>query len=353
MPRFDQSGQVWVVWSGTRHVGLSASRDGGKSFGPSVLVNRTPLRIDTGADSRPQLVFDRTGAAVVAFTIRKDDQFNGQVLVARSNSARTAFRPAVPISAHAASQRFITLADDPKGRIFAAWIDKRREGPAAQLPEIEGASVAYAWSDDGGATFSATSLAHAGMCECCRLAAALTPEGNPAVAFRDVREGMRDHAIVTFAAGGPGPAVPGPVDRWEINGCPHHGPSLAIGSDGAYHFVWFTDGQARKGAFYARSRDGGRTWSAPMALSTSGRAQRPFVAVAGADVWLAWKEQTDGTAKVFTRRSTDGGSSWAGPHETAASAGMSDHPLLITHSGRPYLSWLTRADGYRLIPLSK
>jgi hypothetical protein len=318
-----------------------------------VLVNRAPLRIDTGPDARPQLVFDRTGAAVVAFTVRKDDQFNGQVLVARATGARTTFQAPVPVSRHVASQRFITLATTSSGRLFAAWIDKRREGVAARLPETEGASVAYAWSDDGGATFSAASLAHAGMCECCRLAAVLTPDGRPVVAFRDVANGMRDHAVITFAAPTtPGALMPLPADRWAIIGCPHHGPSLAIGSDGAYHAAWFTDGQARRGVFYAQSRDGGRTWSAPMPLSGSGHDQRPYVLANGTDIWLTWKQQTGTAGKVFVRRSADGGRSWSSPREVAASSGSSDHPLLIAHEGRAYLSWLTRSHGYRLIVLT-
>jgi hypothetical protein len=353
-PQFDPAGGLWVAWSSPRHVGLASSRDDGKSFGPDVLVNRAPLRIDTGADARPQLVFDRAGAAVVAFTIRKDDQFNGQVLIARSNRQRTAFLPPAPVSAHAASQRFVTLSTDANGGIFAAWIDKRREGPAAGLPETEGASVAYAWSSDGGATFSPAVLAHAGMCECCRLATTLTADGRPVIAFRDVVQGVRDHAVVTFTApAAPGRARPVAADLWKIDGCPHHGPSLALGPDGEYHFVWFTNGQGRTGAFYARSRDEGRTWSAPMPLSSREEtAQRPAVAVAAHDVWLAWKEQTGATAKAFVRSSADGGRSWSSAREVAASAGSSDHPLLVVRGGRAYLSWLSRDEGYRLIPLS-
>jgi hypothetical protein len=352
-PQFDPAGRLWVAWSSPRHVGLASSRDGGTRFGADVLINRTPLRIDTGADARPQLVFDRDGAAVVAFTIRKDDQFNGQVLIARSNRERTAFLPPAPVSAHAASQRFVSLSTDGSGRIFATWIDKRRAGPAAGLAETEGASVAYAWSADGGATFSPAVLAHAGMCECCRLAVTLTADGRPVIAFRDVVQGVRDHAVVTFKApSAPGLARPVAADLWKIDGCPHHGPSLALDADGGYHFVWFTNGQARSGAFYAWSRDEGRTWSSPMPLSSGTTAQRPAVAVAGHDVWLAWKEQTGATAKAFVRRSADGGRSWSSAREVAASAGSSDHPLLVTREGRAYLSWLSREEGYRLIPLS-
>jgi hypothetical protein len=191
------------------------------------------------------------------------------------------------------------------------------------------------------------------MCECCRLASALTADGRPVVVLRDVVEGVRDHAVLTFKSpSAPGPVMPLPADRWEINGCPHHGPSLAIAPDGAYHIVWFTDGQVRKGAFYAHSRDAGRTWSTPMAMSGGGRALRPYVLAAGTDVWLTWKEQADSAASVFVRRSADGGRTWSSAREVASSRGSSDHPLLLAHAGRAYLSWLTRPEGYRLIPLT-
>jgi hypothetical protein len=35
----------------------------------------------------------------------------------------------------------------------------------------------------------------------------------------------------------------------------------------------------------------------------------------------------------------------------ATTAQSSDHPLLIEHKGKAYLSWLTREEGYRLVPL--
>jgi hypothetical protein len=342
-----------VTWSDPEHVRVAASKDGGKSFGRPVLVNRTPMRIDTGPDARPQLVFDRSGAAIVAFTVRKDVHYNGQVFVARSNAARTSFTPPAPVSAHSASQRFVTLTLAPDGRLFAAWIDKRREGPAAGLPEREGASIAFAWSDDGGASFQSATLAHAGMCECCRLGVAMTSDSRPIVLFRDVVGGVRDHAVVTFTA----PMTPGPVrplaaDRWELTGCPHHGPAISVAADGAYHVVWFTDGAARKGAFYAQSHDEGRTWSAPMSLSPGGMAQRPHIASAGAELWLAWKEQRGGATKAFVRHSSDGGRIWSAPREVTATTGMSDHPLLLTRDGRAYLSWLTRAHGYQLVALT-
>ena len=43
------------------------------------------------------------------------------------------------------------------------------------------------------------------------------------------------------------------------------GQALRSRQNGTYHVTWFTNGKARKGLFYAHSRDGGKTFSAPLA----------------------------------------------------------------------------------------
>ena len=110
-------------------------------------------------------------------------------------------------------------------------------------------------------------------CECCRLGLAFAGPGRPVVVFRNIFEGgVRDHAVMTFTD----PATPGEVrrvsnDDWQISACPHHGPSLSISPAGTYHVAWYTNGKARKGLFYARSQDEGRTFSDPIPLGRSDR----------------------------------------------------------------------------------
>ena len=103
------------------------------------------------------------------------------------------------------------------------------------------------------------------------------------VVFRNIFEGgVRDHAVMTFAD----PATPGEVrrvsnDAWQISACPHHGPSLSISPAGTYHVSWYTNGKARKGLFYARSEDEGRTFSDPLPLGRADRnPTRPYVLTA-------------------------------------------------------------------------
>ena len=49
--------------------------------------------------------------------------------------------------------------------------------------------------------------------------------------------------------------------------------------------------------------------------------------------------------------SHDDGKTWSKPSEIASTTDTSDHPLLISDGQTTYLSWMTKADGYRLLPI--
>ena len=42
---------------------------------------------------------------------------------------------------------------------------------------------------------------------------------------------------------------------------------------------------------------------------------------------------------------------WTSPRPISQTSDTSDHPLLVTDGRRTYLSWMTKADGYRFIPI--
>jgi hypothetical protein len=159
--------------------------------------------------------------------------------------------------------------------------------------------------------------------------------------------------VITFRD----PATPGPVrrvsvDDWKIEACPHHGPSLAIAPDGSYHVAWFTDGTKRKGLFYARADSADAEYSAPRALSKPDRQpSRPYLLANGSALHLVWKE-FDGTKVVVRWQvSQDSGKHWSDARTVAETEDASDHPLLVADKQRTYLSWLTKVEGFRLIPL--
>lgn len=354
-PAFGPDGRLWLVWVAGGRISVASSSDEGRTVSAPVQLGEPGLKIDGGPDARPKLVVDRKGEIVVAFSIFRDDAFNGQVLYTRSVDGGRSFAPVRPITPNNESQRFEALALDEDGTVFVAWLDKRNRVPAKQAGrKYNGAALFFATSRDGGATYEQARLAHDNTCECCRLGLALAGRGRPVVMFRNIFDGgVRDHAITTFAD----PSTPGEIyrvshDDWQINACPHHGPSLSIAPSGTYHAAWYTNGTIRKGLFYAYSRDGGRTFSKPMPLGRADRnPSRPYVLSGRTETALVWKEFDGERTTVNLMISRNDGETWSQPKVISQTSDSSDHPLLIAGDRHIYLSWMTKADGYRFQPI--
>jgi hypothetical protein len=356
-PAFGPDGALWLARGMADRVVLAKSTDLGKTFTEPVSVTADSINMDWGPDSRPQLVVDKSGTIVVTYAIFQDKRFNGRIYATRSTDGGATFATPAPITRDSTSQRFQTVGVDPDGRVFAAWLDKRNAAKAiAAGKPYPGAALAYAWADESGSRFSDTRLAFDNTCECCRLGLAFAGPGRPAIMFRNVFDGsVRDHAVVTFK----NPTTPGPlrrvsVDNWKIDACPHHGPSLAIAPDGSYHVAWFTGGSVRQGLFYAHADNADAPFSPPRALSSPDRQPaRPNVLATSTAVHLVWKEFDGEKALVRWQVSHDEGRSWSVARTVAETADASDHPLLIARGNRVFLSWLTKNEGYRLIPLGE
>ncbi|MGZ5913073.1 MAG: exo-alpha-sialidase, partial [Reyranella sp.] len=90
----------------------------------------------------------------------------------------------------------------------------------------------------------------------------------------------------------------------------------------------------------------------PRALSSPDRQPaRPYLLASGQALHLVWKEFDGTKALVRWQVSHDSGRSWSAVRTVADTDDASDHPQLVAHAGRAYLSWLTKTEGYRLIPL--
>lgn len=354
-PAFGPDGTLWLVWMAGGQVSVARSQDEGRSFSASTQVTTKRLNLDWGPDARPKIVIDRKGGIALAFSAFRDEAFNGEVLYTRSADGGKSFAELKPITANNESQRFEALALDQDGTVFAAWVDKRNRVPAKEAErKYEGAGLFFAASRDGGATYAEAALAREGTCECCRLGVTFAAPGRPAVIFRNIFDGgVRDHAMMTFTD----MSTPGEIrrvseDDWQINACPHHGPSLTVAPNGTYHVAWYTNGKARKGLFYSHSRDEGRTFSAPMALGQPRRnPTRPYVLAGAKGTVIAWKEFDGEKTSVHIETSRDDGETWSPPKAISSTTDTSDHPLLVSNGGQIYLSWMTKADGYRLIAI--
>lgn len=353
---FDRQGRLWRVRSEGGHVLVERSPDAQARFGPATRVNAEPETIATSGDNRPKIVVAEDGTVYVSYTRMRERPFSGDIRFARSTDDGASFSAPVTVNddREVISHRFDSMIIGPAGEIHLVWIDKRDESAAGKAGEnYPGAALYRVVSTDRGESFGPNLKLVDHSCECCRIALDLDPDGVPTAFWRHVYDGnVRDHALVRLD----GRDTPRRVThgQWRVDACPHHGPALAIDRQGVHHFAWFDNGPDAKGLFYAHSRDGGATLSPPMPIgSPSTRSDHPAL-LAHEDsgtVWLAWKEFDGERTRLRARHSTDHGRHWSAPETVATSADAADHPQLLAHEDRVFVSWNTVVDGYHLISL--
>ncbi len=352
-------GTLWRVWVEGEHVLVSRSGDRGASYAAPVRVTREPEPIDANGESRPKIALGPSGDVYVSYTRLGRLPYTGDIRFARSvDGGRTFDAPrTVNDDGLETGHRFDALTVGPDGALYLVWIDKRDLDRAeAQSEAYDGAALYLAVSRDRGATFAANRKIKDHICECCRIAHAFDAQGRLVLAWRDVMPGsIRDHAMVRVSADG---AVTGvqrlTTDGWVLDGCPHHGPALAMGVAGRMHLAWFTgEGPQGPGAFYAMLDSGGRIVGTPRRLGAPDAGTgHAAIHAAGRDVVVAWKERRGTGSAVVVMVSRDGGDTFDTPHDVAEASRASDHPALVPTPSGLLLSWFAPETGHRLIPIS-
>jgi len=353
-PAFGPDGTLWLAFPVGEKIYVASSRDSGASFSPPVVAATVNGGvIDANGEARPKIAALPNGTLLVSYTARPEKSYDGEISLVRSTDGGKTFSAPAPLL-DSSGQRFDIFLLSPKGRLYAAWLDKRDAAAAKEAGEaFAGSGVAVGWSDDAGKSFAGKKILMDHSCECCRVAAALGPDGQPVFAWRHVYDNnLRDHYVAKLSSDG-ATLAGGRVseDEWAT-GCPHQGPSLAVDAAGTWHVVWFTNGKARRGLFYASSADDGKSFSAPQKFGDDARApSRAAILFSKGKLYRAWKEFDGATTSLVLQSSKDSGKSWSAPRTVATTAEISDHPLLLAGKAGAYLSWLTKAEGYRLLPL--
>lgn len=344
-PAAGQAAGAWVV--------LQMSSDMGKTWSAENRAQPTPEPIEATGESRPKLAFGPKGEIYVAYTRPLAKPYTGEIRFMRSLDGGKTFT--APFTVHAnrdlITHRFESMIVERSGRIVIAWIDKRdAETAKARNEPYAGAAIYFATSDDSGASFGGDHKLVDHVCECCRIALTLDPDGWPVAMWRHVFEpNARDHALTVLNPDGkPSTLVRATFDDWRIDSCPHHGPSLAFAPDGTRHQVWFNLKGDEGGVFYA-SADRAGELKAPLKLG-SAQAEHADVAIQGQNIAVAWKQFDGKATAILGRISGDGGLTWQ-ERELALTAGNSDQPRLVPTPAGIVLVWRTQNEGIRTIPM--
>lgn len=356
---FDERGTLWLAQVQDGHVLVSHSADQGKNYSKAVKVNVLPEYISASGETRPKILLGQNGNIYISWTQSLETPYTGNIRFSRSLDGGKSFSAPITVNDNldAITHRFEAMGINARGQIYLAWLDKRDAVVAKSKGEkYNGIAVYSAMSDDDGKSFHTNTRVADHTCECCRVAMAIDTTDTPVIVWRHIfGKNVRDHGLArlddTLHKQDGSSVQRVTFDNWEVEACPHHGPALSISGE-VYHLTWFNHGTVRSGLFYARSLDGGKTFSTPVSLGNSvSQPGHAAVLSKGNDVYLAWKEFDGEVTTIKAMRSTDGGANWGEVRQIAGTRDVSDHPLLIADKEQVYLSWSSKLEGYRLIAL--
>jgi len=249
-----------------------------------------------------------------------------------------------------AEHGFVTLFGQGES-IGAVWLDGRDmvvDGEfvyASPTGELLGTNLRYASFDFSGARQSDVAL-DALVCDCCQPDVALAAAG-PIVIYRDRSlEEVRDIVVRRMVGGNWQPMQALPPDGWEIPGCPVNGPAIAAAGD-EVAAAWFSAPGNQPFVRYARSHDGGASFSAALDIDTAGSFGYVDVELLGnGDAVVSWLRSAGDDLDFVTRRvSADG---VVHPVERVAGIDSSqplDFPQMVTAGERIIFMWTDYTTG--------
>ncbi|WP_432709986.1 hypothetical protein [Pedobacter sp.] len=230
----------------------------------------------TGAESMGKIAFKADGTVFALYGKRFEQEknpFAGAIYYTVSlDHGKTWARESFlhTDTSHHYGRGFFDVTTLTDGELAAIWLDGRFG------KTVKGSTLFFARTEKGKG-FVQERVLDKGTCECCRTNILKDAAGNIHVAYRSIMSSselsekqVRDMAYLysadrgkTFSAG-----KTISYDNWEINGCPHSGPSLASTPE-SIHALWFTAGGA-PGIYYAQA-DEGSVFQKRRLISATGR----------------------------------------------------------------------------------
>lgn len=226
-------------------------------------------------------------------------------------------------------------AADSSGNVFAVWEDDGKSS----------GNILFSRSLDGGVSFSApVSLSNT---KTFPSAPRIVVDSNNGinVVWNDSPSGNLDVFFSRSVDGGATFSSPVNVSHSSPSNAPGN-PQLATDSTGNIFVAWEDDGVL--GILFARSADGGVTFSSPMTVSTNttGSFMPELTLGPTGNIYLVWEDDTSSNAAISFARSLDHGQTFAAPKTLSSGNGRCTNPQINSDlSGNLNVVWENDSPG--------
>jgi len=304
----DASGAVHMTWiertGDSTHAVRYARLDSGNTWStPTTVVERRDLFVNWA--DYPSVIATPSGRLVVHWLQRSGNgRYAYDVRIAQSTDRGVTWSDGTVLHTDRSGSEhgFVATWVAPGDSVRAAWLDGRHMTSDSGGHGTGAMSVQSVAAAPSGALGREEPL-DLRTCDCCQVAATVTPSG-PVIAYRDrTDDEIRDIAVVRQVNGQWTPPSIVHQDGWHIEACPVNGPALASRGD-TVAIAWFTGAQDTARVRVAFSVDGGQRFAAPVRIDAGTPAGRVGITLdENGDAIVSWLERVPPEdAEVRVRR---------------------------------------------------
>jgi hypothetical protein len=208
-------------------------------------------------------------------------------------------------TSHAYGRSFFDVSTLKDGELAAIWLDGRYG------KSIKGSALFFSRTEKGKG-FGLDTCLDKGTCECCRTDILCDQSGNIHLAYRSIQfpsalsgKQVRDMVYKISTDNGKTFSAAKTIskDNWEIEGCPHSGPSLAESKNGI-NALWFTAG-GHPGLYFTTAPQGA-DFRGRQLMTAQGRHPQ-MVALTDGRLAAVCEESTGGAENAMQHMNHSGG----------------------------------------------
>src|SRR6266850_2198359 len=302
----------------------------------------TPKNVSNNSDFSftPQLAVDPSGNIYVVW--EDDTDTNSNIVFSRLTHGEATFSAPKGVSNSAGYSSNPRIAVDAGGAIIVVWQD---------TSDFLTSNVFFSRSSDGGNTFSAPiNLSQTIVSAFYSVPQiAVDTAGNISVVWESDAiwfSGLSNGGATFSAPKMLSTSTDGSLD-----------PQIAVDKNGNINVVWEDDITGHSDIFFARSSDGGATFSTAQNVSHGfGFSSNPWLTVdAGANIYVSWEDKlTPVNRDIFFARSTDSGTSFPAIVNLSNDSGQSmAAQMAVDKDGNLNVVWQDNTPGISQIFFSR